>query len=240
MDEVLETSNFPQTLTTLAPTRINLSWKTRIGMAFDIAEMYIIRGSGGSGERGGKHNVDNIFWLECGIWFWFLKLSLWIILDQQHMHCKLIIYSALKMGCPITKLMHSMIHALILCRGIWRATIRNFPEFPAHANTRHLRKSATALAHLYGDAKLKGSIHEALNHSEKTNSSNYQSLLRKSSVIEAKASVIDLRKKTGQQIVTSLHLESAGAQTSQQSRQRRPPRKYDDYIWLICFPSTQH
>jgi len=79
-----------------------------------------------------------------------------------------------------------------LFRRIWLAAGKDFPNFPVRANSHHLRKSATALAHIFGDDQLKGSVHTALNHSAETNASAYQNTIRQHTVVTAKGKLTDL------------------------------------------------
>lgn len=79
------------------------------------------------------------------------------------------------------------------------ATKKDFPSFPTEVHSSHLRKMATALAHLYGDDKLRGTVHDALNHSMSTNHKSYKSTIRRHEVAEAKLSIRSLMKdKSGE------------------------------------------
>ena len=120
-------------------------------------------------------------------------------------------------------------------RTIWRAAANDFPSFPASANSRHLRKCATALAHLYGDRNLKGTIHEALNHSQATNSRSYQNLIRRHTVTNAKMSVLALRPKSLEMKSMLLQTDqtSVAAQIETPAKERRKSRKplfLDDFV----------
>lgn len=87
----------------------------------------------------------------------------------------------------------------LLIRRIWVATKKDFPSFPTEVHSSHLRKLATALAHIYGDEALKGTVHDALNHSQSTSHSSYKSTIRRHQVAEAKLTITDLWKnKSGE------------------------------------------
>lgn len=104
------------------------------------------------------------------------------------------------------------------------ATKKDFPSFPTEVHSSHLRKMATALAHLYGDDKLRGTVHDALNHSMSTNHKSYKSTIRRHEVAEAKLSIRSLMKdKSGEM---KQRLCSGRVQTSPEEdlRPSRPPR----------------
>jgi hypothetical protein len=84
-------------------------------------------------------------------------------------------------------------------------------DFPSNANSRHFRKSATAIAHLFGDVALKDSVHNALNHEKRTNYVSYQSSIRRHVVTDAKLKLSKLRKERSQDMKVTL-------QTDHQSR----------------------
>ena len=89
-------------------------------------------------------------------------------------------------------------------RRIWTATKKDFPSFPTEVHSSHLRKLATALAHMYGDNKLRGTVHDALNHSQTTSQKSYKSTIRKHEVAEAKLQISTLFQKKSIELKTTL------------------------------------
>jgi len=132
-----------------------------------------------------------------------------------------------------------MVGVNLISRAIWRATGNEFPEFPIEANSRHLRKCSTALAHLYGDSKLRGSVHEALNHSQTTNSRNYQNLIRRHTVTNAKMDILALRPKSTEmksmllqanQTPKTPQLKGVVKTPSRERRTSRKPMFLEDFV----------
>ena len=77
---------------------------------------------------------------------------------------------------------------------MWRVAGNDSVDFLINANSRHFRKSATTLAHLYGDGDLRATTHDALNHAKETNHSNYQNCMRRHVVTNAKLKLKQLCK----------------------------------------------
>lgn len=116
----------------------------------------------------------------------------------------------------------------ICFRKIWVATKKDFPSFPTEVHSSHLRKMATALAHLYGDDKLRGTVHDALNHSMSTNHKSYKSTIRRHEVAEAKLSIRSLWKdKSGemkQRLVSGRNSSSVEKNLEPSRPPTRPPQ----------------
>ena len=80
-------------------------------------------------------------------------------------------------------------------RAIWRSAALTNPSFKKSANSRHVRHTANGLAKLFGDTKLKETVHIGLNHGKEANEEAYMSIVRPSLTLQAKKAIMKVRQQ---------------------------------------------